>query len=128
MKLTESLSYVCIFNTKEYKSLFKDEELKKKMYDIINEFPDQMKKNDVKIISVFVYLKHVEITFETSSSKDLTRFVSNLKSVSSRKFLKHIKSDREGIWTKNYLIATQEDQLDQKIELFLKPQEFKSIF
>jgi len=125
MKLTESLSYVCIFNTKEHSSLFKDEELKKKMYDIIN---DQMKKNDVKIISVFVYLKHVEITFETSSSKDLTRFVSNLKSVSSRKFLKHIKSGREGIWMKNYLIATQEDQLDQKIELFLKPQEFKSIF
>ena len=74
--------------------------------------------------------KHVEITFEAPSSIDLTRFISNLKSVTSRRllqYLKTIKIDISGIWTKNYLLATQEYQLDQEIKTFLRTQEYKSI-
>jgi len=143
MFLIESLRYVCIFCTKGYKPLFKNEELKEKMREIIKNYFDQMEKKDyeVKLISVSINTKHIEITFEAKSQINLanydekspmylTKFISNLKSVSSRKFLqylKSIKSDISGIWTKNYLLATQEYQLDQEIESFRQAQEYKSI-
>lgn len=128
----ESLRYICILCTKEYKSLFQTEESKKRMHEIINNYFDQLKEKEenVNLISVSINMKHVEITFETPSSIDLTRFISNFKSVSSRRFLKYIKTFKShisGIWTKNYLLATQEDQLEQKIETFLRTQEYKSI-
>ena len=131
MIFTESLKYYCIFCAKEYKSLFKNEELKKEMHGIINNYFEQIKeKEKVKILLVSIYLKHVEITFEATSSLDLTKFISNLKSVSSRRFLKYlksIKSEISGIWTKNYLLATQEYRLDQEIGSFLQSQEYKTI-
>jgi len=132
MIITESLRYICIFCAKEYKSLFKTEELKKQMRGFIINYFDQIdeKGEKVKLISASINTKHVEIAFEAPSSTDLTRFISNLKSVSSRRFLqylKSIKSNISGIWTKNYLLATQEYQQDQKIESFLQAQEYKSI-
>lgn len=128
----ESLRYICILCTKENRSLFKTEDSKKKMREIILNYFDQMKEKEeeVSFISASINEKHVEITFETPSSIDLTRFISNFKSVSSRRFLiylKSIKSNISGIWTKNYLLASQEDKLDQKIESFLQVQEFKSM-
>jgi len=127
---TGSLRYICIFCTKEYRSLFKNEDLKKEMCEIINNYFEQIKeKEEVKSVSVLINLKNVKITFEATSSLDLTRFISNLKSVSSRRFLKHlksIKSEISGIWTKNYLLATQEYRLDQEIGSFLQAQEYKS--
>ncbi len=127
----ESLRYICILCTKEYKSLFKTEESKKKMREIILlYFEIKEKSEDVKFISVSINDKHVEITFEAPSSIELTKFVSNFKSVSSRRFLKYLKSIKfkvSGIWTKNYLLATQEYQLNQKKESFLQAQEYKSI-
>ena len=134
MIITESLRYICILCTKEYKSLFKTKETKKKMREIINNYFDQekLKEKDknVKLISVSINIKHVEITFEAPSSIDLTRFISNLKSVTSRRFLQYLKTikiDISGIWTKNYLLATQEYQLEQEIKTFLRTQEYKSI-
>ena len=132
MIIIESLRYICILCTKEYRSLFKTEESKSKMREIILNYFDQVKKKqeDANLISVSIKEKHVEITFETPSSIDLTRLISNFKSVSSRRFLKYlksIKSDISGIWTKNYLLATQESQLDQKMESFLQAQKYKSI-
>lgn len=127
----ESLRYICILCTKEYKSLFKTEESKKKMREIILQyFEIKEKSEDIKFISVSINDKHVEITFEAPSSIELTKFVSNFKSVSSRRFLKYLKSIKfkvSGIWTKNYLLATQEYQLNQKKESFLQAQEYKSI-
>ncbi|MHA1658680.1 MAG: transposase [Promethearchaeota archaeon] len=128
----ESLRYICILCTKENRSLFKTEDSKKKMREIILNYFDQMKEKEeeVSFISASINEKHVEITFETPSSIDLTRFISNFKSVSSRRFLiylKSIKSNISGIWTKNYLLASQEDKLDQKTESFLQVQEYKSM-
>ena len=148
MILIENLRYICIFCTKGNKSLFHNQDLKEKMQDIIKNYFDQMEKKeyDVKLISINT--KHVKIIFESKSlidltkygekskkektkdSTKLTKFISNLKSVSSRRFLPHlhsVRSDISGIWTKNYLLATQEEQLDQKIESFLQVQEYKSI-
>ena len=128
----ESLRYICILCTKENRSLFKTEDSKKKMREIILNYFDQMKEKEeeVNFISASINEKHVEITFETPSSIDLTRFISNFKSVSSRRFLIYLKSIRSnisGVWTKNYLLASQEDKLDQKIESFLQVQEYKSM-
>ena len=94
MNYIESLRYICILCTKEYKPLFKTDESKKKLREIILNYFDQIKEReeDVKLISVSINVKHVEIIFETSSSIDLTRFISNFKSVSSRKFLQYLKS------------------------------------
>ncbi|QEE15693.1 transposase [Promethearchaeum syntrophicum] len=146
MKLIEFLRYECIFCTKGDKSLFTTKELKDKMEDIItNYFNLEKNDDDVKLISVYLEKKHIEIIFEAKSQTDLsvygekktkkdlmklTKFISNLKSVSSRRFLQHlspIKSGTSGIWTKNYLLATQEHQLEQKIKSFLQAQEYKSI-
>ena len=127
----ESLRYICILCTKEYKSLFKTEESKKKMREIILQyFEIKEKSEDIKFISVSINDKHVEITFEAPSSIELTKFVSTFKSVSSRRFLKYLKSIKfkvSGIWTKNYLLATQEYQLNQKKESFLQALEYKSL-
>ncbi len=128
----ESLRYICILCTKENRSLFKTEDSKKKMREIILNYFDQIKEKEeeVKFISASINEKHVEITFETPSSIELTRFISNFKSVSSRRFLIYLKSIRSnvsGVWTKNYLLASQEDKLEQKIESFLQVQEYKSM-
>ncbi|MHA1475281.1 MAG: transposase [Promethearchaeota archaeon] len=128
----ESLRYICILCTKENRSLFKTEDSKKKMREIILNYFDQIKEKEeeVKFISASINEKHVEITFETPSSIDLTRFISNFKSVSSRRiliYLKSIRSNISGIWTKNYLLASQEYQLEQKIKSFLQAQEYKSM-
>ena len=122
----EYLRYKCIFCTKEYRSIFNSKELKEKMREIIVSYFNQNK--DVELISLYVNLKHIEITFKIiSSSKDssldLPRFISNLKSVSSRKVLQYVQSINSnivGIWAKNYLLATQEYLLDQKINIFLE--------
>ena len=118
----EYLRYNCIFCTKEYRSIFKTIELKEKTREIIDSYFNH--NEDVELISLYVNLKHIEISFKTiSSSMDLPRFISNLKSVSSRKLLQYlqsINSNISGIWTKNYLLATQEYLLDQKIHTFLE--------
>ena len=119
----EYLRYKCIFCTKEYRSIFNSKELKEKMREIIVSYFNHNK--DVELISLYVNLKHIEITFKiiSTSIMDLPRFISNLKSVSSRKVLQHlqsINSNITGIWTKNYLLATQEYLLDQKIDTFLE--------
>ncbi len=120
----EYLGYKCIFCTKEYKSIFRTKELKEKMREIINSYFTQNK--DVELKDLYVNLKHIEITFKIMSSKDtsidLPRFISNLKSVSSRKVLQYLNSNISGIWAKNYLLATQEYLLDQKIAIFLETQ------
>jgi len=131
MNYIEALRYICILCTKEYKSLFKTEDSKKKIREIILNYFDQIKEKEeqVNFISASINEKHIEITFETQSSMDLPRFISNFKSVSSRKFLQYLRSIKtsvSGIWTKNYLLASQEYQLEQKIESFLQAQEYKS--
>ncbi|MHA1726127.1 MAG: transposase [Promethearchaeota archaeon] len=124
MNYKEYLRYKCIFCTKEYKSIFKTEDLKEKMREIIHSYFEL--NEDVERIAILINLNHVEITFKIKESTlDLTRLISNFKSVTSRKFLQHlqsINSDISGIWTKNYLLATQENLLDQKKEIFLETQ------
>lgn len=122
----EYLRYKCIFCTKEYRSIFKTKELKEKMREIFDSYFNQNK--DVELLRLYVNLKHIEITFKIISSSidsciDLPRFISNLKSVSSRKvlqYLQSINSNISGIWAKNYLLATQEYLLDQKIDTYLE--------
>ncbi|MHA1717922.1 MAG: transposase [Promethearchaeota archaeon] len=123
-KYKEFLRYTCIFCTKGYISLFTSQDLKEKTREIIDLY---FKQNaDVELISVDINLRHLGITFKTRSSEmDLPKFISNLKSVSSRKILQYLKSINNkisGIWSKNYLLATEEHLLEQKINAFLETQ------
>ena len=75
---------------------------------IIRNYFSKIDKESIQLEQVWVKKKHVEISFKASASVNLPKFISNLKSVTSRA----IKKSSSGIWKKNYLIVSGNAHLD----------------
>ncbi len=119
------LRYLLILTTKNITDLFKEEETHSAIREIIFEYFTQTKGNKVELISIFIHDYYIEINFQALPTINLSSFISNLKSISSRKYLKNhpdLKTNLGGCWNKSYFIATREQMVSHHIKKYLKEQ------
>ena len=119
------LRYLLILTTKQLVDLFNKPEYKQTVLNIIGNYFEKTKKENVNLISREIHSNYIQITFSATPTLDLAKTISNLKSVSSRHFLKQypeIRSELGGCWNKSYFLASREHMIEERIKDFLNSQ------
>ena len=119
------LRYLLIFTSKNLDDVFITEEIIKSIRAIIYEYFTKTQKDGAKLVSTYIYPNYIEINFQTLPTLNLVKFISNMKSVTARYFLKahpQIKEKLGGCWNKSYFLATSEQMVHQHVETYLNEQ------
>ena len=119
------LRYLLIFTSKNLDDVFITEEIIKSIREIIHEYFTKTQKDEAELISTFIFDNYIEIHFQTLPTLNLVKFISNMKSVTARYFLKahpQIKEKLGGCWNKSYFLATREQMVQQHVDTYLKEQ------
>lgn len=119
------LRYLLILTTKDLHEIFITENLRRDMREIIHGYFSDSQPDTTELISTYIHSNYIEVNFQTLPTVDLSKLISNLKSITARKFLKNnpaIKQEMKGCWNQSYFIATREQMVDEHIKIYLDQQ------
>ena len=97
------LGYTCYFLTNE-DIYFETEDQKNYIEKITRLYFCKLDNKHIRIKRIIIEKNYIQISFNTTPFVNLTKFISNFKSVTSRSI-----KNSNGVWLRNYLIITEND-------------------
>ncbi len=129
------LRYLTIFTVSNFEELFITEQIRRIVQDGIYDFfyPNNEKQRDVRLISVYVHVKYVEINFQALPIINLRGFINELHVHSSTYILKknpqleRLKGLKgKDLWSENIFLGTRRQLVKQQVEEYLNVQKILS--
>ncbi|MHA1717921.1 MAG: transposase [Promethearchaeota archaeon] len=129
------LRYLTIFTVSNFEELFITEQIRRIVQDGIYDFfyPNNEKQRDVRLISVYVHAKYVEINFQALPIINLRDFINQLYVHSSTYILKknpqleRLKGlEGKDLWSENIFLGTRRQLVKQQVEEYLNVQKILS--
>jgi REP element-mobilizing transposase RayT len=115
-----AIKYFIAFCPLYKRKIFKIEEVKIEFENIIHEI---FKEIDTNLVSIN-YRNDCLVILEIKCTSTISahEIIGKIKNRTSSKIREIIKSNRQALWTKNYLAVTNEKLSEETIEAFLKLQ------
>ncbi len=123
------LRYLTIFTVHNREDFFITEQIKSYVHEGIYDYfyPNNKKKKDIKLISVYVHTNYVEINFQALPVLNMRDFINKLHVHSNNYILKEMPQlIRKNIWSENIFLATRRQVVKQQIEDYLNVQKYLS--
>lgn len=119
------LRYLTLFTVPNHEEFFITEQIKSIVHEGIYDYfyPNNEKKKDIKLISVYVHMHYVEINFQALPVLDLKDFINKLHVHSNNYILQRLPQlKKKKIWSENIFLATRRQLVEQQIEDYLNIQ------
>lgn len=120
------LRYLTIFTVHNLEEFFITEQIKRVVHESIYDYfyPNNEKKKEFKIISVYVHINYVEINFQALPVLNMKIFINELHIHSNNYILKKLPQlKKRNLWSENIFLATRRQLVEQQIEEYLSVQE-----
>jgi REP element-mobilizing transposase RayT len=119
------LRYLTLFTVPNREEFFITEQIKSIVHEGIYDYfyPNNEKKKDIKLISVYVHMHYVEINFQALPVLELKDFINKLHVHSNNYILKRLPQlKKKNLWSENIFLATRRQLVEQQIEDYLNIQ------